>query len=1026
MNTAVSVSLRAASRTTAFLVVLIAGLLPAFASGSTVELPEPVEAEQTQPWRMVSFIEDANLEGRGVFYIDFETDGTVWVAASDGLYRYDGYHWDRFTSAHGLPSDYVRSVRVTRSGELWVGTDRGAGTFDGESFDSRGSEDHLPGPSVRRITEDADGTLWFACDQWPPSEVPDGLARYRRGEWKSWTAADGLPSSYVSDVFTSTAGENFVLTRAGLAQFDGEHLRRPIEEAGLDACRDYIWSMVESPDGQLIATTRDWICVRRNGRWQQFPNGPPASGIGELTVTSDGVVLAGTHEQIARFAEWKNDRFVPIWTTNLDTRGTAQYLSEAPDGSIWIVGINLLARWERRGGEWGRFDELPRPLLRDDKDGIWFATGDRVLRLANDRWTQFPGASAPLIRDRSGGIWMYTSRGLARWRNGELAQFDRSTIGLEKLKLPGVDGEGHLWLTGPGTNGLQAVARFDGESWASYPIFDLRPTERIILGTPDDRNGMWYVTEDEETDLYRVLRVDCTEVVEVPVPEVAHRYWKPRLEMDRSGTLWLYGMLGLYRRTSGEQDSGWQEVSDLPGKQTKNVMTRGQEVWFAYIGTTGGRGGVSRFAGDSWQHFSSAAQELTSSDGGNLLFFGDPRGINIVSGDALAPPRLLTLPEPSRVRTLVAGPQGDFWLGSANHTFHYRPDGIPPDTLIVHGERAIVESEDLVLRVRGVERFVARAGARPFDVAVRLDNQPWTDFEPLLNGTVTFQDLAVGEHVAHARVRDQGLDIDPTPAILRFRVYPIPLQERAWFQLLALGVFLTVLFLAVLSIVSRQREIGQRRRRRELERELLQISEREQRRIGRDLHDSLGQRLTGISFQCEALRGMILRGADSSPQQADEIGASVREAISETRALAHALYPPEIDSGNLDIALRRLVETTDRGFEGSCAFHHHWSPASLSRKSALNIYRLVQEALSNAVRHAGAANVDVESRRADGMWIVEVRDDGRGFDAQKPPSPGLGLQIMRYRANLIGGRLGVQSRPGEGTTVRCSVRTDDE
>ena len=91
------------------------------------------QAEQTQPWRVTSFLEDANLQGRGVFFLDFEADGTVWIAASDGLYRYDGYRWDRYTSAHGLPSDYVRSVRVTHDGELWVGTDRGAGVFDGWS-----------------------------------------------------------------------------------------------------------------------------------------------------------------------------------------------------------------------------------------------------------------------------------------------------------------------------------------------------------------------------------------------------------------------------------------------------------------------------------------------------------------------------------------------------------------------------------------------------------------------------------------------------------------------------------------------------------------------------------------------------------------------------------------------------------------------------------------------------------------------------------------------------------------------------
>ena len=162
-----------------FLGLLILGLGSAFGSSSGAGPVDGPSAKQTQSWRITSFLDDANLQGRGIFFVDFEENGTAWIAASDGLYRYDGYHWDRYTSAHGLPSDYVRSVLVTRDGKLWVGTDRGAGTFDGTTFDPAGTQDHLAGPSVRRIVEDPDGALWFCCDQWPPANVEAGLTRYR-------------------------------------------------------------------------------------------------------------------------------------------------------------------------------------------------------------------------------------------------------------------------------------------------------------------------------------------------------------------------------------------------------------------------------------------------------------------------------------------------------------------------------------------------------------------------------------------------------------------------------------------------------------------------------------------------------------------------------------------------------------------------------------------------------------------------------------------------------------------------------
>jgi two-component system CheB/CheR fusion protein len=226
------------------------------------------------------------------------------------------------------------------------------------------------------------------------------------------------------------------------------------------------------------------------------------------------------------------------------------------------------------------------------------------------------------------------------------------------------------------------------------------------------------------------------------------------------------------------------------------------------------------------------------------------------------------------------------------------------------------------------------------------------------------------------------------------------------------------LVLAILSVVARRREHAQRMRKHELEREILHISEREQRRIGQDLHDGLGQRLTSISFQCKALSRLLDSPAS---ERAAEIGTEVRTAISETRALAHALYPAEIDREDLDTALGYLVDSIDRTFEGTCEYRHEWMPDDLDREDALNVYRLVQEALANAVRHAAAATLHVESRRDGTAWVVEVRDDGRGFHPAHPAGRGLGLQIMRYRAELIGGALSVSSRIGSGTTVRCRV-----
>jgi len=779
--------------------------------------------------------------------------------------------------------------------------------------------------------------------------------------------------------------------------------------------------MFETPDGDLVAATTDRFCIRRNDRWHSVPHGPPRLSVPSLTVTRDGVTLGCTTGTAGTFVEWKDDRQVPVWGTSLDTRGTVQYIDEAPDGSIWIVGTNLLARWERLGGEWSSFDDLPRPQLRDVEGGIWFGDRDRVLRLAGGDWTSFPEAAAPLIGDTEGGVWMHAASGLTRWSVDGLVRFTENVMGVTDPGNVSVDGAGDLWVVGKGAAGRPWLAGFDGKAWTSLPMTPIRSTEKIVSVTSDPRSGMWYVLEDSVTESYRLLRMDGARFVDVPLPEVARRYWAPKVQADRAGRLWLFGFPGLYRRDVDAPQAEWEQITELPGKQVRNVLERGEEVWFSYVGGTGGRGGVTRLVDGRWDHFSSAARDLIARNRDSALFFSHPRGVFIAARGSTERPRLIAFPEPTSVESIVPGPEGSLWFGVSTNVFRYTPDGIPPETVIVRGEKNIRHGEDLVLRIRGVERFKPVERQRDFNVSVRLDDRPWGEFEPLAEGTITLSELTPGDHVVQVRVQDQGLDIDPTPAVWKFRLHPVPLQDRRWFQPLVIGVVLTVLLLTGLSLASRWRELQQRRRKQELEHEILEISEREQRRIGQDLHDGLGQRLTSISFQCEALRGMLKTSDADSSERLREIGAAVRTAISETRALSHALYPAEVDSGELEPALQNLVGSVGRGFDGSCTFRHVWSPAVLDRGDVLNTYRLVQEALGNAIRHSGATALQVESRREDGDWIVEVRDDGCGFDTRAPGGKGLGLQIMRYRAELIGGGLDVSSSPGSGTTIRFAL-----
>ena len=174
-------------------------------------------AKVDQPWKIAVLQRAGGLENRALLHLDFEKNGTTWIATSTGLVRYDGYRWQEYGQKNGLPSNFVRSVLVAKDGKIWVGTDQGAAVFDGKTFAAVGLESGLAGPSVRRIVEDSDGALWFCTDRWPQAGVTSGLSRYHRGQWSTYREKDGLPSDYVANYFRDSLGRQFVMTLNGLA-----------------------------------------------------------------------------------------------------------------------------------------------------------------------------------------------------------------------------------------------------------------------------------------------------------------------------------------------------------------------------------------------------------------------------------------------------------------------------------------------------------------------------------------------------------------------------------------------------------------------------------------------------------------------------------------------------------------------------------------------------------------------------------------------------------------------------------------
>jgi signal transduction histidine kinase len=206
----------------------------------------------------------------------------------------------------------------------------------------------------------------------------------------------------------------------------------------------------------------------------------------------------------------------------------------------------------------------------------------------------------------------------------------------------------------------------------------------------------------------------------------------------------------------------------------------------------------------------------------------------------------------------------------------------------------------------------------------------------------------------------------------------------------------------------------------ELERELVRAGEREQMRLGQDLHDGVCQTLAALNCAAECLR--LDLEADVSPRVkiATEIQKSLSEATLEVRNLARGIYPIWKEGETIVSAVRSLVTRLNTLCRGRIEFRSCGDVLPLEPENAIHLYRITQEALQNAMRHANASRIFVEVAVDDESLTLTVGDDGCGSAVQMRPD-GIGWRTMKYRAKLIGANISFASPKSGGTLVRCAL-----
>jgi len=940
-----------------------------------------------------------------------------------------------WTQAQGLPQDAIQAITQTDDGYLWLGTDEGLSRFDGYDFVTFTKGDGLlPSNSIKALARGRDGVLWIG--------TPEGLTRYYKRRFTTFTTRTGLPDNVVTSLVEDHNGILWIVAGAYLSRFEngkfdnyaGDRLS-PVHAARV---------VYEDPQHTI------WV-----------------AGLGGLVKLVNGA-------------------FVPILGAREMEDNLVNTMIKDRDGDIWLGGLKGLML-HRPGGKVQTFYAHGHPenavstLLQDRDGNIWAGTLGGLSRLEGRGFTPtVPGHRADvdsvrtLFEDREGSLWAGMASGLNRFHDERFTNYGR-TEGLPNDKPITVhqDGKGDVWI---GYNGGGLVAFRDGKSRVYTTRDGLASND--ILDIHESRNGDLLISTSEG-----LSRMHAGRFSNYVVPDPLGRPFMFDALEDRVGQLWLATPSGVYVMKgsavrnvvpggpvfnnsavvllegndgslwAGSYGEGLWHIQD--GKARRLTMADGLSsdrirclfqdpdgtLW---IGTWGGglnayRDGVFTQAVAKDGLLSDNIWHIED-DGNGSLWLSTPRGICRISKHGFrefVSRRTLSLTARNYgvadgLRSAQCAPSQ--LGGGGTRTMDGRLWFPTNRGLAVTNPRAAVDPQSetapivQLIEVSADNRKIdigntATVGAGPRHIQFRysgihLSGPERVRYEYKLEGldsdwipaatrrSVDYTGLSHGWYRFRVRASISGQPSSETSMALEVLPH---YYERAYF------IWLCAASVLAGAYVVYQLHLRQIRARFELVLD-------ERARIAREIHDTLMQGFVGISAQLAV--ALKLSGRDEVALRHIMVARKMaRHSLIEAKRSMQDLRSPGLDGGDLPSALLNGAGRWSSGNATSIDVEILGAPRKLDPDLEQNVFRIAQEAVTNALNHAEAAKISVRLEFSDERLILSVIDDGRGFDPSKALSLSdghFGLQGMRERAERTGGRLDLFSKPGEGTNVNVS------